>query len=320
MSHQANRVLTGIALKVGAVFVFTLMLAISKAYKDYPLAVIIFYRSFFALLVLIVWLAWRGKFPRAIYTQRLPAHLVRAIAGIGSMFFMFAAYTLLPLADATALSYVQPLLVALFAGIVLGEKLTALRIGAIVCGFGGVLVMLWHHLGSSAPANGDHVLGSILSISGAVLVAVAFIQIRRLTETEDSGRHYLLLPVYDIAGGDRRAAGGAGVAVELSLCRMGAGAGLALAGRCRCAAADHDRHIRRHRPDHADGGLPFRPGLGAGGVRLFRAHLGGGHRLCRVCRDADGQCAGRGGHRHRGRAVGGVAGGAGATIRGTKIR
>ncbi len=187
MAQQSNRVLFGIGLKVCAVFLFTIMLSLSKGYKEYPLAVIIFYRSFFALLVLIVWLAWRGKFPRAIYTQRLPAHLVRAIAGIGSMFFMFAAYQLLPLADATALSYVQPLLVALFAGLILGEKLTFVRIAAIASGFGGVVVMLWHHLGSGSPANSDHIAGAILSIMGAILVAVAFIQIRRLTETEDSG-------------------------------------------------------------------------------------------------------------------------------------
>lgn len=187
MAQQSNRVLLGIALKVSAVFLFTVMLALSKAYKSYPLAVIIFYRSFFALAVLVVWLAWRGKFPRAIYTQRLPAHLVRAIAGIGSMFFMFGAYQLLPMADATALSYVQPLLVALFAGIVLGERLTGLRIGAILAGFGGVLTMLWHHLGAGSAANPDHIAGAILSIMGAILVAVAFIQIRRLTETEDSG-------------------------------------------------------------------------------------------------------------------------------------
>lgn len=187
MARQSNRVLTGIALKVTAVLLFTLMLSLSKAYKTYPLAVIIFYRSFFALLVLIVWLAWRGKFPAAIYTKRLPAHLVRAIAGIGSMFFMFAAYMLLPLADATALSYVQPLLVALFAGLILGEHLTRLRIGAILAGFGGVVLMLWHHLGAGSAANPDHIAGAILSIMGAILVAVAFIQIRRLTETEDSG-------------------------------------------------------------------------------------------------------------------------------------
>lgn len=186
MAHQSNRVLLGIALKVVAVLMFTVMLSLSKGYQHYPLAVIIFYRSFFALAVLVVWLAWRGQFPRAIYTRRLPAHLVRAIAGIGSMFFMFAAYQLLPLADATALSYLQPLLVALFAGIVLGEALTRLRIAAILSGFGGVIVMLWHHLGASAP-NPDHILGAVLSILGAILVAIAFIQIRRLTQTEDTG-------------------------------------------------------------------------------------------------------------------------------------
>ncbi|MBM3608819.1 MAG: DMT family transporter, partial [Alphaproteobacteria bacterium] len=180
------RAMLGIALKIISVFMFTAMLSISKAYQDYPLTVIIFYRSFFALLVLFAWLAWRGAFPRALYTRRIGGHMLRSIAGIGSMYFMFAAYQALPLADATAFSYLQPLLVALLAVIILRERVTALRLGAIAAGFAGVLVMLWQHLGG-ASASPDYLQGAALALIAALLVAVVFIQIRRLTESEDSG-------------------------------------------------------------------------------------------------------------------------------------
>lgn len=186
MSHIANATLVGIALKLAAVFLFTVMLALSKGYSHYPLTVIIFFRSFFALVVLVIWLAWRGAFPRALYTRRLPAHLVRSIAGIGSMFFIFAAYGLLPLADATAIGYAQPLMVALMAAIILRERITSLRIASIIAGFAGILVMLWEHLGAGALLT-ENTLGAFCALMGAFLVAVAFIQIRRLTQTEDTG-------------------------------------------------------------------------------------------------------------------------------------
>lgn len=183
-SHGA---LTGIVLKILAVFLFTIMLALGKGYSHYPLTVIIFFRSFFALVVLVIWLAWRGAFPRALYTRRLPAHLLRSFAGIGSMFFIFASYGLLPLADATAIGYVQPLLVALLAALILREAITPIRMVAIVAGFSGVTIMLWENLSGGVSFDAQRPLGAFCALMGALLVAVAFIQIRQLIQTEDTG-------------------------------------------------------------------------------------------------------------------------------------
>ncbi|MGE3244878.1 MAG: DMT family transporter [Beijerinckiaceae bacterium] len=182
-----NMALLGIWLKLIAVLLFTVMLALAKGYSQYPLAVIIFFRSFFALVVLVVWLAWRGAFPRALHTRRLPAHLVRSIAGIGSMFFIFAAYGMIPLAEATAIGYVQPLMVALLAALILRERITRLRIASIAAGFAGVILMLWESIGGVGGGGQQHALGAFSALMGAGLVAIAFIQIRRLTLTEDTG-------------------------------------------------------------------------------------------------------------------------------------
>lgn len=188
MPHAVNAPLLGIGLKLIAVVLFTVMLALIKGHSQYPLTVIIFYRSFFALVVLIIWLGWRDAFPRALYTRRLPAHLVRSVSGIGSMFFIFAAYKLLPLADATAIGYAQPLMVAVLAAIFLHERITRLRMVSIATGFAGVIVMLWDHLGGAGTgATVQSLYGAFCALMGAALVAVAFIQIRRLTQTEDTG-------------------------------------------------------------------------------------------------------------------------------------
>jgi drug/metabolite transporter (DMT)-like permease len=181
-------VLTGVGCKLTATFFFSLMLALGKAYSDYPVAQLVFFRSFFALAPLMAWLLLRGDFPRALKTRRLGGHLFRSAAGVGSMFCLFASYGMLPLADATALGYAAPLMIAILAAYVLGERMTPLRWGAVATGFVGVLVMLGEHVGAHDPAApARSALGAGLALLGAALVAVAMVQTRRLTKTEDTG-------------------------------------------------------------------------------------------------------------------------------------
>lgn len=166
------------------------MLALGKAYSTYPVAQIVFFRAAFALVPLMIWLLLRGDFPRALYTSRPGGHLLRSVAGIGSMFCMFASYALLPLADATAIGYAAPLMIVVLAGLLLGERITAFRWAAVLVGFCGVLVMLWDHLaGGIGPglASDRGAVGALIAFAGAMLVAVAMIQTRRLTMSEDTG-------------------------------------------------------------------------------------------------------------------------------------
>lgn len=173
-------------MKVFSIFVFTLMLTLAKAYSNYTVAQIVFFRSFFALVPLMIWLVARGDLPRALYTRRLGGHLFRSIAGIGSMFCMFASYALLPLADATAIGYATPLIITVMAAFFLGEKMTGLRWIAVLVGLVGVVVMLWEHLGSGAGHQGS-ATGAMFAVGAAFLIAIAMIQTRRLTKTEDTG-------------------------------------------------------------------------------------------------------------------------------------
>ncbi len=178
----------GIGLKVTSVLLFTCMLTIGKAYSAYPVAQLVFFRSAFALVPLMIWLLMRGDFPGALHTKRFPGHLLRSTAGIGSMFFIFAAYALLPLADATAIGYASPLIIVVLASIFLGERAPPLRWAAVCFGFLGVLVMLWEHLGQgAAPDHQRSATGAIFMLMAAFLIAIAMIQTRRLTKTETTG-------------------------------------------------------------------------------------------------------------------------------------
>lgn len=180
--------LLGIAFKLTATFLFAAMLALAKAYSTYTVAQIVFFRSFFALAPLMVWLLMRGDFPRALRTSRLGGHLLRSIAGIGSMFCLFASYALLPLADATAIGYAAPLMITLLAAYFLGEQMTGLRWIAVSLGFVGVLIMLAEHLGAPAVGAPERsATGAMFALAGAFLVSIAMIQTRRLTKTEDTG-------------------------------------------------------------------------------------------------------------------------------------
>lgn len=165
-----------------------MMLTLGKAYSAYPVAQIVFFRSAFALIPVLIWLLLRGDFPRALHTRRFGGHLFRSLAGVGSMFCIFTAYALLPLADATAIGYASPLMIVVLASVFLGEKMTAVRWGAVSAGFAGVLMMLWEHLG--AGHAGDHprsAVGAAFMLAAAFLIAIAMLQTRRLTKTEDTG-------------------------------------------------------------------------------------------------------------------------------------
>ena len=144
--------LRGIALKVASTLVFTAMSTLIKLVSDrYPVGEIVFFRSSLALIPVAAWVGWR-EFPFIFRTTRFPGHVVRSVAGSASMFCSFSALSLLPIADATAISYASPLLTVIFAVILLHEKVHAYRWSAVAVGLFGVLVILSDYFGPEAGA------------------------------------------------------------------------------------------------------------------------------------------------------------------------
>lgn len=90
------------------------------------------------LLVLLPFLGWR----RFVITGRPVLQAIRGATLVGCSALFFTALQTLPLADASAISFVSPLFVAGMAALFLGERVGWKRWTAIAIGLGGVLVIV----------------------------------------------------------------------------------------------------------------------------------------------------------------------------------
>jgi drug/metabolite transporter (DMT)-like permease len=178
--------LRGIAQKLTAVFLFTIMASLVKATSDsVPPGQQVFFRSFFAMPVILAWLAMRGDLSTGFRAQRPLGHVWRGVIGVAAMGFGFAALGILPLPEVTALGYAAPLFTVILAALLLGERLRLFRMSAVFLGLVGVLVVLWPRL-SLADLERAAALGAGFALISAALRALAHIHIRRLVATEET--------------------------------------------------------------------------------------------------------------------------------------
>lgn len=170
----------GILLRVAAAFVFAVMGACIKAFgNSVPLGQVVFFRSAFALIPLVAFLWWSGVFPAGLATKRPLGHVLRCLMGAAAMFTSFATIRLLPLAEATMLSYLAPAMMALMGWMLLGEHFGLRRLGGVTMGLAGGVVFSLPTLSGNLPDGAQ--LGVALGVVTAVLTAGALIQVRRLT-------------------------------------------------------------------------------------------------------------------------------------------
>lgn len=176
----------GIALKVCSVLLFIVMASIIKAASDVvPAGQAVFFRSAFAIPVILVWLAMRHELRTGLKAQNLMGHVWRGLAGTMAMGFGFAALAYLPLPEATALSYAAPLLTVVFAAMFLGEDVRAFRMTAVMIGLVGVMIVLAPSMTLGAGAMNDAAaLGAMFALTGAVFGALAAVFIRKMVAVE----------------------------------------------------------------------------------------------------------------------------------------
>lgn len=182
-----HNTLTGIMLKIVSVAVFVAMSSCIKAAGTVPAGQIVFFRSFFAIFPIVVFLAFQGKLGTAFSTKRPLNHIARGVVGVCAMGLGFFALIRLPLPEAIALNYAQPLLVVVFSSIFLGEAIRVYRWSAVAVGLLGVLVISWPELtllGSGAALGDQEVLGVIAALVAAAISAVAMLLVRNLVQSE----------------------------------------------------------------------------------------------------------------------------------------
>jgi drug/metabolite transporter (DMT)-like permease len=179
--------LRGIAMKIMSVVVFTAMSACVKiASAQIPPGETVFFRSLFALPVILAWLWLRGEFPSGIRTANPLGHLWRGLIGVSAMAMGFAALGILPFPDVISIGYAAPLIATILAAMFLGERIRGFRISAVVIGLTGVIIILYPKLTlvQAAPASAVETLGAMLALMGAFFAGLAQVFVRKLVMHE----------------------------------------------------------------------------------------------------------------------------------------
>jgi drug/metabolite transporter (DMT)-like permease len=153
-----------------------------------PVGEIVFSRSFFAIVPILVFVAWRRRLGDAVRTENFRGHVWRCIVGVSAMACSFAALGFLPLPEAMAIGYASPLIVVLLAAVLLGETVRLYRSSAVLVGFVGIVVILWPRLSvlRTGAAGSDELVGASLALAAAVFAALAMVAVRRLVATENT--------------------------------------------------------------------------------------------------------------------------------------
>jgi drug/metabolite transporter (DMT)-like permease len=159
---------------------------IKSAGPDIPAGQITFYRSAFALVPIMVYLAFQGELRGAFHTNSLTGHAKRGFLGILSMVFGFYGLVHLPMPDAIAIGYSSPLLAVVFAAIFLKETVRIYRWSAVMVGMVGVVIISWPKLTmfEQGGMGSEQAMGAASVILSAVLAGFAMIQTRQLVRTE----------------------------------------------------------------------------------------------------------------------------------------
>ncbi len=179
------RPLRGIALKVTSMMFFIVMASLIKAVADtVPPGQAVFFRSFFALPVILAWLIWQGQLSTGLRTANPLGHFWRGLIGTTAMGLGFAGLAFLPLPEVTAIGFAAPILTVVFAAMFLGEQVRAFRLTAVGLGMLGVMIVIWPRLSLDADLGTGEALGAILVLMGAVFVALAQVFLRKLVNTE----------------------------------------------------------------------------------------------------------------------------------------
>ncbi|MEO1689434.1 MAG: DMT family transporter, partial [Pseudomonadota bacterium] len=141
-----------------------------------PLGVIVLSRFVVqaTLLGAVTWLARRPLPARA----DLPLHALRGVLIAAATLMFFAALRRMPLADAIAVFFVEPLILTALSALLLGERVGWRRWTACGVGFAGVLLVVQPNFAAAGPA-------ALFPLGAAVCFALYLILTRRLSPRTD---------------------------------------------------------------------------------------------------------------------------------------
>ncbi|HMJ86997.1 MAG TPA: DMT family transporter, partial [Vicinamibacterales bacterium] len=127
-----------------------------------------------------VWVSVRGEF-RKVLRVRFGLQALRAAIGIVTLSAFVYGVRRLPLSEAYAIFFVAPLLITVFAALILGERIEWQRWAAVAIGLGGVVIVLRPTgAGVATPAG----LAVVICAVGYALTAIMVRILGRTDSTE----------------------------------------------------------------------------------------------------------------------------------------
>jgi drug/metabolite transporter (DMT)-like permease len=162
---------------VGAIASFSSMAVAGRAVSvELDTFEIMTYRSVVGIVLLWTLLTVSGRWGQV--SQRwLGVHAVRNVAHFIGQNLWFYAVTVVPLAQVFALEFTSPIWVVLLSPLILGERLTRVRLVSVLVGFVGVLIV-------ARPTPDTLSPGLVAAASSAIFFALSVMFTRRLTRTE----------------------------------------------------------------------------------------------------------------------------------------
>jgi PhzF family phenazine biosynthesis protein len=159
--------------------------------EDLSTSTLFFFRNFIGLLTIIPLISKSGL--KVFHTKHIKRHLLRAFAALGGGLSIFYAVSHAPLATVVAITFAAPIFASLFAIYALGEVLNKTQLYGIAFGFLGVMIVL-------RPSLEIEISGLLSAVVAAVMTAIAFLTVKKLSYTESSSTviaypFLLILPI-----------------------------------------------------------------------------------------------------------------------------
>ncbi len=165
--------LRGIGFMVLAMCLVPFMDGIAKHLSaSYAVGQIVWARYFFHLALLLPLVLWRHGL-RSLNPPRPGLQILRGGLMLGATILFFASIALIPLADATALVFISPLVVTALSPWLLSERVGARRWAAVAVGFLGACIII-------RPGSGLLDWGGLLAVAAGVVYACFLILTRKL--------------------------------------------------------------------------------------------------------------------------------------------
>ena len=171
-SSQTNAIILNV---LSIVFFSIMVILIRKASENLHILEVVFFRNLLAFIVMLPILKSTGL--GAIKMNNTKLFLMRGFFGAIGMLAGFTCLTLIPLAQATAISFSKPIFITIGATIFLGEIIKARRIAAIIIGIVGMLIIV-------QPGVNSFSFGVMLAIIAALAHSINALIVKKLTLTD----------------------------------------------------------------------------------------------------------------------------------------